>query len=654
MRIFYRLLGGYLCALLALCSHADTELTILSYHEIADHESALVPFYTVTPTNFIRQMDWLKNNGYHFVSMDDLLADRAGKRNLPDKAVLITFDDGYQSVYTYAFPVLKMFHAPAVIALVGAWLNAPETSRVNFDGKEVARSELLSHDELHEMVKSGLIEIASHTYDLHRGALSNPQGNREPAATARLWSATDHHYEDEASYEHRVTADLEKNNEFLKRYTGKTPRIIVWPYGRYNIELRRQAEKLGMPIGLTLDDGPNTPDTPLWGLRRILVDKTTTVWDIKTEIDKRNLGQVDEGRPNHIMHIDLDYIYDPDQQQEEKNLGRLLDRIIAMGADTVYLQAFADPDGNGAADMTYFPNRHVPMRADLFNRVAWQISTRTQVKRIYAWMPLLAWQLPAQDPAAHDTVVTLPPPNQPNHVSMGYPRLSPFSARARRTIRDIFEDLARNTPLDGILFHDDITLSDYEDDSRFARKTYQEWGLPSNVADIRKNDDLMARWTLLKINFLDNFADSIAASVNEEQPGLRVARNMYAQVVLNPHSETWYAQSLPNSLHNYDYTAIEAFPYMEQASDPIAFYHDLVERVKAFPDGLQKTVFELQTVDWRTGKQVPDQELADTIRRLRSWGVQNIAYYPDDLYNNHPDPAIIRPALEQKVDRAQP
>ncbi|NNM51982.1 MAG: poly-beta-1,6-N-acetyl-D-glucosamine N-deacetylase PgaB [Pseudomonadales bacterium] len=654
MRIFTKLLGC-IFALLALCSHADnTELTILSYHEIADHESALVPFYTVTPTNFIRQMDWLKNNGYHFVSMDDLLADRAGKRNLPDKAVLITFDDGYQSVYTYAFPILKMFHAPAVIALVGAWLNAPENGRINFDGKEVARSELLSRDELHEMIKSGLIEIASHTYDMHRGALSNPQGNMEPVATARLWSATDHHYEDEATYEHRITADLEKNNEFLKRYTGKAPRIIVWPYGRYNIELRRQAEKLGMPIGLTLDDGPNTPDTPLWGLRRILVDKTTTVWDIKTEIDKRNQGQVDEGRPNHIMHIDLDYIYDPDQKQEEKNLGRLLDRIIAMGSDTVYLQAFADPDGNGAADMTYFPNRHVPMRADLFNRVAWQISTRTQVKRIYAWMPLLAWQLPAQDPAAHDTVVTLPPPNQPNHVSMGYPRLSPFSSRARRTIRDIFEDLARNTPLDGILFHDDITLSDYEDDSRFGRKTYQEWGLPGTVADIRKNDDLMARWTLLKINYLDNFADSIAATVNDEQPGLRLARNMYAQVVLNPHSETWYAQSLPNSLHNYDYTAIEAFPYMEQASDPIAFYHDLVERVKAFPDGLQKTVFELQTVDWRTGKPVPDQELADTIKRLRSWGVQNIAYYPDDLYNNHPDPAVIRPALEQKVDRTQP
>ncbi len=625
----------------------DTEVTIISYHEIADHESALVPFYTVSPLNFMRQMDWLKNNGYHFVSVDDVLADRSGKRPLPDKAVLITFDDGYRSVYTYAFPILKMYHIPTVIALVGAWLNVPEDGRVNFDGKGIARSELLSQSEIHEMVKSGLVEVASHTYDMHRGSLANPQDNMEPAATARLWSDKTHRYEDQASYIRRITADLKHNQDFLKSYTGQTPRIVVWPYGRYNIELRHVAASLGMPIGLTLDDGPNTSTTPLWGLRRILIDKTTTVWDLKSEIQKRNIGDVDEGNPNRIMHIDLDYIYDPDPQQQEKNLGRLLDRIQAMGVNVVYLQAFADPDANGAADAVYFPNRHMPMRADLFNRTAWQIETRTQVKHVYAWMPLLAWQPPSSDPVARDTVVTLP--YKVDHVAMGYPRLSPFSPKARQFIRDMFTDLARNTPIDGILFHDDVTLSDYEDDSSFARKAYQKWGLPGTVADIRKQPEAMARWTLMKTVYLDNLADDMAAAVNDEQPGLRVARNLYAQVVLNPHAQEWYAQSLEDSLHDFDYTAIEAMPYMEQAADPISFYHDLVERVKAYPDGLRKTVFELQTTNWRTNKPIPDQELADTIRRLYSWGVRNVAYYPDDLYNNHPDPAILRPALDNKL-----
>ena len=71
--------------------------------------------------------------------------------------------------------------------------------------------------------------------------------------------------------------------------------------------------------------------------------------------------------------------------------------------NTVYLQAFSDPDGNGSADAVYFPCRRLPMRADLFNRVAWQIRTRTQVRRLYAWMPALAWELPAGDPGRAGT-----------------------------------------------------------------------------------------------------------------------------------------------------------------------------------------------------------------------------------------------------------
>mgnify|MGYP000594301897 FL=1 len=76
-----------------------------------------MPEYAVTPTNFVRQIDWLRNNGYHFVSIDDVLAARAGKRRLPENPVLITFDDGYTSVYTYAFPILKMFRIPAVVEI---------------------------------------------------------------------------------------------------------------------------------------------------------------------------------------------------------------------------------------------------------------------------------------------------------------------------------------------------------------------------------------------------------------------------------------------------------------------------------------------------------------------------------------------------------
>ncbi|EEG08557.1 poly-beta-1,6-N-acetyl-D-glucosamine N-deacetylase PgaB [Pseudogulbenkiania ferrooxidans] len=641
------LLWGFLLCLLSsvgLAATPDNKLTILTYHEIADKQDALEPAFAVAPTNFVRQMDWLKNNGYHFVSMDDVLADRSGKKPLPEKAVLLTFDDGYRSMYANAFPVLKMFKAPAVVALIGNWLDTNGT--VRFEGKPVPRNVMLMWDDVRAMTQSGLVEIANHTYNMHEGILANPQGNMQPAATARRYLPELKRYEDETSYRKRIYADLKRNSDLLRKQTGKAPRIMIWPYGRYNSTSSDVARQLGMPIGMTLDDGANNEQTPLHALRRVLIEGNITLDAFRKELAIREANISDNDRPGKIMHVDLDYIYDPDPAQQEHNLGRLLDRIVAMGVNTVYLQAYADPDGNGAADAVYFPNRHLPMRADLFNRVAWQIRTRTKVKRLYAWMPMLAFELPKTEPAANDKVVTLP--NKANHLVMGYPRLSPFSPRARQVIRDIYQDLARSTPFEGLLFHDDVTLSDYEDASPMALKTYKEWGLPTSLEDIRANDDLLGRWTILKINTLDNFAMELADVVRQEQPGLKTARNLYATVALNPRSEVWYSQSLDNSLANYDFTAIMAMPYMENAADPMAFLHEIVDKVKEHPDAMDKVVFELQAIDWRSNKPVPSQEMADTIRTLYGWGVRHVGYYPDNLHRDHPDPAVLKPVLDSK------
>jgi poly-beta-1,6-N-acetyl-D-glucosamine N-deacetylase len=407
-----------------------------------------------------------------------------------------------------------------------------------------------------------------------------------------------------------------------------------------------------MTIGLTLDDGANMPDTPLSGLRRILVDRSMGLWELNREITIRNQNLSDNARPQKAMHIDLDYIYDADPVQQEKNLGHLLDRITFLGVNTVYLQAFADPDGDGVANAVYFPNRHMPMRADLFDRVAWQIRTRTPVRRLYAWMPLLAWDLPATEPAAADRVVTLPGDNG-NRLNMGYRRLSLFSPRVRAVVGDIYQDLARYNAFEGVLFHDDATLSDYEDDSAFGRAAYQSWGLPGTVEQIRRSDDLLGRWTILKINAIDDFALEVAALVREEQPALRAARNLYARVALSPKAEVWYSQALENSLRNYDFTAIMAMPYMEQAPDPQAFFRDLVEKVQQRPGAIGKVVFELQTVDWRKGNALlPTSGIVESIRQLYGLGAVHVAYYPDMMFDNHPAPAPIRAVLATKPDDA--
>jgi biofilm PGA synthesis lipoprotein PgaB len=653
--VFMAFLGSYVGAneLPDECSRDQNpnEFTILSYHEIAEKSETLDATYAVSPSNFEHQMQWLQDHGYHFIRVDDILAYRNQGKALPNKAVLITFDDGYHSMYANAYPVLKKYKIPSVVALVGSWLLKED--KVDFAGKMIPRKEFLSQKEIKEMVNSGFVEVASHSYQAHEGIQGNPQGNMEPAITTHLWFADTNKYEDDKAYQRRVYNDLLENNTFLERYTGQKPRVMVWPYGHYNKEVRTIAQRLGMPIGLTLDDGSNTKTTPLWGLRRILVEGTMTLAELSNNMNTRNANWTDDDRTTKAAHVDLDYIYDTNVSQQEKNLGDLLERIKKLGVNTIYLQAFSDPDSDGAADYVYFPNRHIPVRADLFNRVAWQIATRTQVTRIYAWIPMLAWELPKNHPVANERVVTLQV--DPTHLNMGYPRLSPFSPKARKVIQEIYADLAKSAYFDGILFHDDVTLSDYEDDSKAAHQQYKKWGLAQSVAKIRADRKQFDQWTQLKTTYLDDFALQLAQSVRDEQPGLKTARNLYAQVALTKNAQEWYAQSLPDSIKKYDYTAIMAMPYMEKAEDANAFYDKIVHNVEKEKCGLERTVMELQTVDWRkNGEPIPAKEMDETIRHLYHLGVHHIAYYPDNVFHNVPDADTVREAFKKKPLRIHP
>ena len=225
---------------------ARSVVTVLSYHEIADEAEALSPAYAVTPTNFLRQMDWLRNHGYRFVGVDDVLASRDGRRPLPEKAILVTFDDAYRSIYVHAWPVLRMFRIPAVVNVVGNWLEAKDT--IDFDGRARPRAALIDWKALREMVDSGLVEVGSHSWDLHRGILGNPQGNLEPAGTTRRWMPDQKQYESEEAYRRRVQADLERNSDLIRRRVGPRPardRLAVRPLQRRDPGRRPRARDAG-------------------------------------------------------------------------------------------------------------------------------------------------------------------------------------------------------------------------------------------------------------------------------------------------------------------------------------------------------------------------------------------------------------------------
>jgi biofilm PGA synthesis lipoprotein PgaB len=629
IRNFFCLLSG-LClslAALALPAHAADSYLVLCYHDVVKDVRAEPDPDAVDLDQLVAQFAWLKENGYHPVAVDDILAAQAGRKALPEKAVLISFDDGYRNFYEKVFPLLKAFNYPAVLALVGSWMNAPESGTVMYGDRPFPRTKFASWENIREMQASGLVEIASHSYDLHHGILANPQGNQEPAAVTRSYDASKNTYESDAAFLARIRDDLARNSRLLLEKTGKRPRIMVWPYGRFSAETQAIAAELGMPLQFTLDDGVNPvgPASALREVKRFLIHFNPLLPEfaetLRTPVEKPVL---------RVMHVDLDYVYDPDPAQQEKNLSRLLDRIVESGANTVFLQAYADPAGRGTAQALYFPNRHMPMRADLFNRVSWQVASRTRV-RVYAWLPLLAFELPQSHPASGHLVTAI------NGDTSGYRRLSPFSPQARQAIREIYADLAKNSSIAGLLFHDDATLSDFEDASAYAMAYYAtEWKLPESVTAIRANPALFARWTQAKTQYLIDFSLELKNAAERYRPGLKTARNLYAPVALEPASEAWFAQSLPAFLKAYDWTAVMAMPYMENAEQPESWLQSLAAKVLAEPEGQHKAVFELQGTDWRTSTPVTGKTLAQQMRLLKLSGIRSVGYYPDDFIQDQP------------------
>jgi biofilm PGA synthesis lipoprotein PgaB len=589
----------------------DQSFISLCYHNVKDtwDDDPM----TVETNRLINQFAWLREHHYHPVSLQAILDAQKGLKPLPEKAVLLTFDDGYRNFYHRIYPILKQFNYPAIFALVTSWMETPTEQPVHYGNELKPRSDFLTWEQVSEMMDSGLIEIASHSHDLHHGILGNKQGNTQPAATTRQYFPDLKRYETEEQYRQRIRQDLQTSSDIIFTHTGKRPRVIVWPYGEYSLETNTLASQVGLKISVGLGNGLNALSNNTHIQRHLIMDNPALA-DFVYAL--RHL--LIEQEPVRVAHIDMDYIYDDNPEQIRRNLSKLLDRIKALRINTVYLQAFADPDGDGNANALYFPNRRMPVRADLFNRVAWQLRTRAGVS-VYAWLPVLAFEadLP-QDWWVHEWKAGKAIPSQNN-----YHRLSPFHPLARRFIKDIYQDLARYNHFAGLLFHDDALLTDFEDASPAAQV---------QMANLNK-----AEKTRLKINVLTSFTESLADTVRFYRPEIKTARNLYATVIMQPESQEWFAQSFENFINHYDYVAVMAMPYMENAKHPNKWLTELVDNIeKKHPDALKKTVFELQSVDWRVSQKIPSEKLKQQMSLLQQKNALNYGYYPDDFYQNQP------------------
>ena len=620
-------------------------LLTLAYHEVEDYEPSQA-YLSVRTDHLVEQLAWLYHNGYQAVSVDQILAANAGQAALPERAVLLSFDDGYQSFYSRIFPILKAYGWPFVIAPVGQWLDTPENQSVDFGGAMTARERFLTWHQVREMVRSPLVEVGAHTNALHYGIVANPQGNLQPAAATYQYLPHLQRYENDQEYSLRLSEDIAAISGKIEAVTGRKPRVWVWPYGAAQGTALKLIGENGYAMALTLEDGLGTVDA-LMSTPRMLVAN-----DPSTAHFANAIRSVETHSMMRVVHVDLDYVYDPDPVQMDRNLGLLVQRISDLGVNTVFLQAYADPDGDGLVRSLYFPNRWLPMRADLFNRAAWQLSSRASVQ-VYAWMPVLSFDLDATLPRVLQVPHTQSDTPEAAHAQQDaqqYARLSPFDARARQQIGDLYEDLAKHSAFQGILFHDDAVLSDFEDASEAALAAYRAAGLPDSIAQLRGDEATFERWTRFKSQYLVDFTLELAQRVRAVRgPQVKTARNIFAQPILMPISEQWFAQNLDDFLRAYDWTAPMAMPLMEgvELAHADAWLDALVDAVAQRPGALDRVVFELQARDWRQDTQpyLDAQILAQWMNRLQLRGARNYGYYPDNFLLNEPALATIRPAL---------
>lgn len=218
-------------------SKDEVFLPIIMYHSLLK-EQKLQNDYTISPTLFEKDLKYLTDNGYTTVTVEDLINYVYYGKDLPDKCIMLTFDDGYYNNYYYAYPLLKKYKCKAVISPI-----ASMTEKFT-QAQEISVSYgHISDSDIKEMVNSGYVEIQNHSYNMH--TLTPRKG----VSKKRSESPED--------YKNAITSDITKAQNYLENVTGKKPSCFVYPFGAKSDGTEGIVRELGFVCTLTCTEEPN-------------------------------------------------------------------------------------------------------------------------------------------------------------------------------------------------------------------------------------------------------------------------------------------------------------------------------------------------------------------------------------------------------------
>ena len=171
--------------------------------------------------------------------MADLIAYVRDGTPLPEKPIILSFDDGYYNNYVYVLPLLQQYSARIVLSLLGR--NTDDFTEWPSESIDYAH---VTWDQLNEMLDTGLVEVQNHSYNLH-------------AYTSERHGCIQNPGESDAAYTQLLRADLQRLQDELAEHTGRTPDTFAYPYGKYGDLTDTVLRDMGFQATLTCDWGVN-------------------------------------------------------------------------------------------------------------------------------------------------------------------------------------------------------------------------------------------------------------------------------------------------------------------------------------------------------------------------------------------------------------
>lgn len=363
----------------------ENQFVTLTFHDVRDDVDGMIDrdMYAISTKKLAQYFAWIKAERWQPIRLEDILAARQNKKPLPEKAVLLTFDDGALSSYQKVFPLLKQYDIPAVFAIPTSWINGNTQAAYEAYGE----GNLMNWDQMREMQKSNLVEFVSHTDNLHRGIQANPQQNMEPAAIVREYLPQQERYETDAEYEKRIVDDLKKSKQILDKELGIHTKAIFWPYGAVTQEAEELARRAGLVMSFSLGHVASLADRVQTYQRALIVNNPNA-----EQIHQLMENFVeDESAPfkqrKSFLRVNPSDLQASSMEESDKKLGQMLNQIQALKTNTLLIPVVADSDGDGLYDFAYFPNTQIKLQHDIINRVVWQGRTRIS-NRVYAELPI--------------------------------------------------------------------------------------------------------------------------------------------------------------------------------------------------------------------------------------------------------------------------